>query len=1277
MDYPTLLLFMANAISLNPIGFEGLEITFTEERMAPESLSFPGATWTVQPGEPNLPSLNYLVGIPQGGDVEIRIIEDEEMRFKGVDIKPAVPLVIYEPPVPQVEALGEAYNRDEYYPKNLVESSPPGYFRDIYTVNIKVNPVRYNPVRKELVISRRLKLRVQFKGRPIQLPITDDPFEEIYASTIVNYSQCKSWRRLQKGREIKNPFTTGAWFKVEVEKEGLYKIGFAELKKGGIEPRQFDPKTLKIYTSAFELLPQNVTTDFPDSLIEVPIYVEGEEDHSFDKDDYLIFYGFPASHFIPDTTINWFENGYAINNCYWLTFGGNYGKRMEKVNANWNGTSPDTVVNEILHLEEDIHNPTRSGTNWYWQDISPGKGPESSTSFKLHHPGASGTARLVVSIFDSMPPPLQPFWFRFYLGGSVFFSDTIVPPKVLALPPYKITGNGVLTGDSSDFKIDITRPSGTTADFYCLLNSIDLIYQRVCDVSLPFYALFEKPGDYSIRCKGVKSKLFLLDVTNLKVPRMLENYTISQDRVTFSSSCDSFQLLFFAQLNSAIPAIPVLANPGRLRVPDPGCEYIFITHKNFYSSLLPLVNYRKREYSTKVVTVDAIFDDFAYGKYDPLAIKHFLFHAYNNWTVVPKYVLIVGDATYDYKNNLKKENPPNFVPMYEAGTTLSGNPGIPPNYIYEGEYVNFYGNEAMVMGRITVRTNQELRDFIDKLIAYENSDIDGIWNKRILLTADDEWGGEIYKWEGLVHTTSTEGIAGIIPDTLYDIAKLYMISYPPFTYPTKKPNAMEDFIKELNKGAFAGCFFGHGNTHQLAHEGLFYDTKIPLIKNERRAFFFYFASCTVGRFDDSDYECIAEEMVRIKGGAIGTMGAHSSSSSGSNEVLGRVLFRLLTNPDTNLTMGECYHIAKHTTGVIPTYLLLGDPATNLRKVKNRSPIVASPDSVRPLAKLNIFSEQKPYYLSAFIRDTTHIEYIGPATANKISGHIYREVQTGDSSWRAFDYQISGKEIFHGYWDDTAHIIVPSVPTTHLPVIKLSTYKDTRSGTLDSIRVYGTGLPGTDNTGPEITLYEGGRRLKDGDWVDQKFTLIGVVSDESGINLLNSKEDTRGFFLYVGKDKVSNRIDLRNNFIYHKNSYTTGEFQIELSIPSREDSLTVYVSDNRYNRTIKQLVLHTETFEKISIENLLVYPNPIRDRRNVWFTFNLTHSGRVQIKIFTISGKLIKLIPERFCKAGYNQIPWDGLDDYNNHLSNGVYLVQLFAEHNESVDKAVEKFIIAR
>ncbi len=1273
---------LISALSINELGDAGVEINFYGREIDINNLKFNGATSFSQPGEPDVPSLNLWVGIPQEGGVEVRIIEHQAKTFYGVDIKPVLSLALHEEKFNEnISRESEIYQRDRLYPEDIIEVSEPQYLRDINTVNIKLHPIRYNPVRKELIVSQVLKIAVTFKGKPKSKPISDYAFEEIYKRVILNYDQCRYWRRERVEQSIKNPFPfSSVWFKIEVDKEGLYKIGYDELKRAGIDPRQFDPQTMKIYNAAFELLPKDVLQPFPDSLIEIPVFVEGEEDHSFDKDDYLIFYGFPANHFVPDTFLKWYENGYAIKNIYWFTFGGAFGKRMEKINANWNNSNPDTIVKEILHFEEDINNPTRSGINWYWMDFSLGSAESTVVRMPITHKFAYGDASIIVSIFDSMSPSPQPFWYRLILDDQTLYNDTTVLQQTMSLPPIKLTGTCVLNKDSSIFEFRARRLPPDTTKLTVYLNCFDIEYSRLTDMTEPFHCFFKSPADYTIKCKNVNSKPFIIDITNLRGPKMFDNFTASGKNITFSSHCDSYQLLYVAQLKSAFEAKLIPANPGRLRTADNGCEYLVITHRNFYNSIMPLVNYRRQAYTTKVVTIDAIFDDFSFGKFDPLAIKHFLYHAYNNWTTIPKYVLIVGDATYDYKNNLGKDNPPNYVPMYETGTTLSGNPGIPPNYIYEGEYVNFFGTEAMVLGRITVRNNQEVRDFIDKVLAYENRDIDGTWNRRIILAADDEYANG---WEGTMHASACEAVNYSVSDVLYDRAKVYMLSYlppPPHDVNTVKPLAKEDFIKELNKGALIGCFFGHGNTHQLAHEKLFLETDIPKVNNGRRLFFFYFASCTVGRFDDSDHECIAEELVRMGQGAIGTMGAHAASNTGTNEPIGIELFRLFTNPDTNLTMGECYYIAKHRFSGISIYLMLGDPATKIRKVKQNFNIQTVQDSVRPLEKLKVLSDKKPYYLTAYVRDTTHIKWIDPTTVNKISSHIRRAVRKSDnaSDTIVFDYKIEGKEIYTGYWTiDTAGFSVPIISTTHLPVIKLSGYKNQASGTLDSVRVWGTAMPTVDQEGPEVLFYDGARQLKNGDWVDKNLTLTVYVADESGINLLNSKEDARGFFLYVGKDNVFNRIDLRNEFIYNQNSSAEGEVKTVITFENPQESITVYVSDNCFNQTIEKIMLNTNVYGSISIDNILIYPNPVKNYNGMWVTFVLSQSAKVTIKIYTIAGRLVKIIPDISCHAGYNQKFWDGKDEYGDDLSNGVYLVYILAEGNSGTDKKVEKFIIAR
>jgi len=1264
-----LLFFIVGTSHIRELGTAGVEISFSLDTLRSIDYSFPDAVWLNREGEPNLPSVVYKLGIPQDGDVEVVVTDYAEEMLRGVTIEPVRYVGIHESPLHEtVTVYSEVYKENKFFPKELVEVSQPGYFRDIYTVEVRLNPVRYNPISRELKVSKNVKIAITFKGRPMAKRILDTSFEEIYKRTIVNYEQCRAWRREPKP-DYRNG-VSGIWFKIEVDQEGIYRIGYNEIRSAGLVPQQFDPQTMKIYTAAFDLLPADVISPFADSLVEISVYVHGEGDHSFDQSDYLVFYGHPASHFVPDSEVGWYENGYARNNVYWFTFGGSNGKRMERVDVAWNGETPDTVVTEILHIEKDISNPTRSGTNWYWLDVSPGEGAVGSGSIPIEHLRANGDAEITVGIFTL---DAREFLYELSLKDTVFFAETLLLPLRDRYPPHYLTGEVTAIGDSSTLTLDIIRPAGVTGKLTAFLNGIDIKYRRMTDMNQSFHALYQGQQNYSIECFSVNSPPFVFDITDIKDPKLFYNLTIEDNKMLLSSRSDSFQLLYFSKLSLLKSATLIPVDRGKLRTQLPGCEYLIITHKNFYNAILPLADYRRREYTTRVVTLEDIFSDFSFGKYDPLAIKHFLYYTTNNWTTVPRFVLLVGDATYDYKNNLGKENPPNFVPMYESGTILTGDAVFIRNAVYEGEYVNFGAGEAMVLGRITVRTKQEVRDFIDKLITYETGNIDGTWNKRLILAGDDEWGTA---WEGPgMHCGACEGVISYIPDSLYDLVKIYMVSYPPFTYPTKKPNAEAAFIRELNRGGLAGLFIGHGNTHQLAHEGLFYDYDMPRIKNGRRYIFLYFGSCTVGRFDDSDYECIAEQFVRIKNGAIGTMAATKGTSPAGNSIIAKQLFNLITALDTSLTFGECVRISK--TFGSQMYLLIGDPATKPRKATLSMGLSALPDSLRPLEKLKIVPDENRYYLKVFIRDTTHIEKIDASTIDKISGRVYREVMS-PSGYVPFEYKIDGKEVYRGYWDyDTATIIAPKIVTTHLPVIKLSTFMGTKSGLLDSIRVFGVAAPSSDQDGPAIILYDGAKRLEDGDWVNSEFTLTGKVSDESGINLLNSVDNAaRGFYLYINQD-IDNKIDLRDYFLYNRNSYTAGEFNVNLVLPKAIDTITINVADNHYNQTVTRIILQAEIYGTMRIENFLIYPNPLQDDQGMWFTFNLSTSGFVDLKIFTIAGRLIKTIDDVRSGAGYNQVFWDGLDEYRDEISNGVYLVRISARTENARSELVEKFIIAR
>ncbi|MCK4510619.1 hypothetical protein KAW64_02720, partial [bacterium] len=158
-------------------------------------LAIPGARNLSSPGMPDLPVLSYLLAIPAYGDVELEIAVLEERVLAGYDIAAARPFELEgrEP----MEAVPDAsvYATDAFYPADVAAVGEPGVFRDLRLVSVRVNPVRYNPVTRELSVVERLTLRLSSTGEQGANPqrITRDlrsaAFEPIYAAVVDNFDQ--------------------------------------------------------------------------------------------------------------------------------------------------------------------------------------------------------------------------------------------------------------------------------------------------------------------------------------------------------------------------------------------------------------------------------------------------------------------------------------------------------------------------------------------------------------------------------------------------------------------------------------------------------------------------------------------------------------------------------------------------------------------------------------------------------------------------------------------------------------------------------------------------------------------------------------------------------------------------------------------------------------------------------------------------------------------------------------------------------------------------------
>ena len=82
-------------------------------------------------------------------------------------------------------------------------------------------------------------------------------------------------------------------------------------------------------------------------------------------------------------------------------------------------------------------------------------------------------------------------------------------------------------------------------------------------------------------------------------------------------------------------------------------DLIIITHKDFIGSLGPLKSLRESQgWSVALIDVEDIYDEFSFGAKTPQALRDFLQRARAYWQRPPRFVLLVGDASFDPRNYL-------------------------------------------------------------------------------------------------------------------------------------------------------------------------------------------------------------------------------------------------------------------------------------------------------------------------------------------------------------------------------------------------------------------------------------------------------------------------------------------------------------------------------------------------------------------------------------------------------------------------------------------------
>jgi hypothetical protein len=904
----------------------------TQEGETYHRLQFPQMQLTSTPGAPQVPTLGTLLGLPTTAGVKVERIEANYETLTGYRLYPAPQLSLDGDDLTSfaggevIESFaldGELYASDAFYPGEVVQLGDIGIAREQAVAQVQFFPAQYNPVRSELRIYQHIVARISWDAPVSQASAartrgSSPVYDELLRSTLLNADTLEqptasasesapagtvTYLPIVSLQETMNDVPR---LKITIHEAGLYKLTRADLVNAGMNLDALDPQTIQMYNRG----------------AQISIYVEGEADGVFDSEDFILF------------NATALRDAYTTQNVYWLSAGNRAGLRMATHNGAPSGTAPSfAYFPRHVHAEEDTaywqNMPGQGEDRWFWESrISPNA---------ENLPTARNYKVTLGQIAADATNALVRVRLKGYTGLShhtrVYLNDQLLDDRnwqgQVQFEHEAGAPHSWLRSGENEIRIEAVE-TGAVVD-QILVNWIEIDYSNrySADEDKLLFGTGQS-GTQQFDVSGFsQAQVNVFNVTNPAHPTRVMNSSVTPDGGGFKLSFEdnslaSSQYLALTPADYKLPAAIVLDSPSHWKSSGNGADYIIITHEEFYESALKLAE-RRRASGLRVATVRVgdLYDEFNDGIFHPKAIRDFLRYAYAYWnTPAPTYVVLLGDANQDYKDNLKSGTL-TYVPSYNIESDLFGEVSS------DNWFVTVRGDDPlpdMLIGRLSAQDPQMAEVIVTKIIHYDQQPPDASWNNRVLLVADDD--------ESAFRTTS-EQLATRLPPA-YTVEKVYAEEYPP-------GDAHADIMNGIREGAILVNYTGHGEYFGWGLWGeerstLLQASDVALLQNGGKLPVITVGDCLNGFFaGPKENPALAETLQRQgNGGAIAVWAPTGYGYTTGHRLLLDSLYEAIFAQD-QLALGAATTAAKFATygqssfwrELIDTYVLFGDPATRL------------------------------------------------------------------------------------------------------------------------------------------------------------------------------------------------------------------------------------------------------------------------------------------------------------------------------------------------------------
>ncbi len=1122
---------------------------------------------------------------------------------------------------------------------------------------------------------------------------------------------------------------SGNWYKIGVTADGVYKLNYNFFKRLGFNMNTLIPANIRIFGNGGYMLPEQNDSARADDLTENAIYVKGQNDTSFAKNDYVLFYGQGSTQWTYNSAVKRYQhqvNLYSDTTYYFITVGPVAGKRIasEPLFAG-SPTNTVTTYDDYAYHELDATNLIESGSAWVGEYF----GATTSYSFTFSFPNlvnsspGSVTAAVASRYDNTSSYSVSAF------GATTNFNVSSVPTTCYYCE-YAQWGLGVCNFTATNPAINVTVTSqtpGAEGWLYYLelnvrrqlnMNGGQLEYRDMNSTGSGQSSLF--------KISSAEPEITVWDVTN---PQQVDSVALTPYAGGFQYAVQTNSLRQFITFTGASTfdsAFFIGKVPNQDLHGISQADVVIVSNPEFMTEAQQLANFHRSHdnLNVDVASTEEIYNEFSSGSQDPTAIRDFVrmlwTRANGVYSQEPKYLVLFGGGSYDPKHRLTGNT--NYVVCYED----IENPSIPDpfdptaSYVSDDYFAILDSNEGVLpngytlqlgVGRLPATNVSEAQTLVSKVISYETGS--GAPVNAGFSCCNQQAQYNLGNWRNTICFIACDGDDGLHEGALgqgadqlaqfvnsaypnFNVNKIYTDAYQEVQTPggPRYPEVNTAIDQQMNDGCLIINYTGHGGPLGLAAERILGFSDINSWTNISALPLFITASCSFAPFDNPAQLSAGQLCVMLStGGNIALMTTTRETYSNDNYAINSDFYSLLysPNPDGSLPrIGDLFMNSKNLAdpNLQTMFTLLGDPAVRLaypqERVYTSTVTTTAADTLKAFSKVTV---------TGYVGDTSgnpdnNFNGLLYPTVYDKPNHLVTDSNPNPTGNVHFHFTLQNSILNKGLISInngkfTYSFMVPKDINYDYGNGKISYYAENgvkdATGNNQNIIVGGS-KSGVyiSNKGPQVRLFMNDSNFAYGGMTNQNPEIYALVFDSNGINTTGN--GVGHDITAVLDNNTQNTFDLTNSFQPALNSYQRGIIAFPLSsLTSGTHTVSLRVWNVFNVSTQTSTEFNVQQQANLQLQHVLNYPNPFTTHTEFFFEINeVCDLMDVQIQVFTVSGKLVRNILTTIKTDSYRSPPieWDGRDQFGDKIANGVYIYHVTVRTNEGkVADAYQKLVI--